>query len=370
MNGRTLYEDYHKEMINRSLISIGNNVNMKKAMRKAKNGEKITIAYLGGSITMERADVADSCFAISSYRYFKDNFVTGNNVNYVNAGMNGTSSLLGLIRVERDVLQYNPDIVFVEFAVNDSKDSLHREAFESLIIRLLQSDIQPAVVMIFVLSEAGYSCQSQMQVIGEYYDLPMISVGDAIRPEIAAERMTWADYSNDNIHPNRQGHTLVTEFIANYYEAVAAEQQGENFAIPEKHFYGNSFVNMKMLDSRNVQLISAGSYVEKYTINEFKYGWIHTANERNDSFTMKLTCKYLFIVYAENNDENAGDAEVYVDGILKSIMSGFRILGWNNPAIRLVFQEDISKEHTIKIKMSKGDETKSFNILAFGYSEE
>lgn len=43
--------DFYNEMIKNSLISTGNNVRIKKVIEKAKNGEDVTIAYIGGSIT-------------------------------------------------------------------------------------------------------------------------------------------------------------------------------------------------------------------------------------------------------------------------------------------------------------------------------
>lgn len=36
-------------MINNSLITTGNNYRIKKAIDKAKKGENVTIAYIGGS---------------------------------------------------------------------------------------------------------------------------------------------------------------------------------------------------------------------------------------------------------------------------------------------------------------------------------
>ena len=38
----------------------------------------------------------------------------------VNAGLGGTGSLSGAFRVQRDLLQAEPDVVIVEFAVNDA----------------------------------------------------------------------------------------------------------------------------------------------------------------------------------------------------------------------------------------------------------
>ena len=43
-------EEY-QAMIAKSLLSTGNNQRLKNAIEKAKRGEEITIAYIGGSIT-------------------------------------------------------------------------------------------------------------------------------------------------------------------------------------------------------------------------------------------------------------------------------------------------------------------------------
>lgn len=42
---------------------------------------------------------------------------------FVNAGIGGTDSYLGVHRVNKGVLEYEPDLVLVEFSVND-EDSL------------------------------------------------------------------------------------------------------------------------------------------------------------------------------------------------------------------------------------------------------
>jgi lysophospholipase L1-like esterase len=42
----------------------------------------------------------------------------------VNAGIGDTDSQYGALRVQRDVLSYNPDLVVVEFAVNDNAGAL------------------------------------------------------------------------------------------------------------------------------------------------------------------------------------------------------------------------------------------------------
>lgn len=373
MNLNQLMEnDKFEIMLEQSLVSEGNNFRMKKAMEKAKNNEKVTLIYIGASITEQKNNDIDSCYASLSYHYFKDSFGKSDNVRYINAGITGTTSTLGLIRLENDVLQYSPDVVFVEFAVNDMKDEVSREVFESMIISLLTAESQPAVVLLFMCSESGYSCQGHMQVIGEHYGLPMISIKDALLSGMSCNLLKWTDFADDNLHPNKDGHHLIADLIANYFRKVNEAKTDEEPTLPEKPFYGNSFTHIEVLDSRNAKVASTGSFLAQKaeTLYEFKYGWYHFSNAGNNSFVMKLHCKNLFAIYKESSSSTVGNAEVYVDGVLKCRLNGYQIFAWNNPTCKLVFSETASTEHTIEIKMAAGDEKKEFDLMAFGYSKK
>lgn len=359
--------DYHRKMVERSLISTGNNYRMKKAMKKARKGEEVTIVYLGGSITIGKKEFGDRGYARASFNFFYKSFASNNNLRYINAGMNGASSIIGLIRLERDVLSFNPDIVFVEFSVNDSKDSIHRDIFESLIVRLLESESRPAVVLLFLQSESGYSCQGQMQVIGEHYKLPMISVRDAIGPEIEAGRMKWSDYADDNIHPNIAGNDLVAKFIAHYFETVADQREDEELMILQKPFYDISYKNMMLLDSKNFQPLSVMGFQKANTIKEFPNGWTRDRNVKDTHFKFRMKFKILFVVYKESKNLSEGSIMIRVDGNNAGIYSGYSTFGWNNPIAKLLYFDDVEKEHLVEITMAPGDEMKDFNLLAFGY---
>ena len=71
------------DMINNSLVSKGDISRIEKAMNKAKNGQAITIAFLGGSITQGcNATKFEDCYASRTYKWFKDKF-ENINVKYV-----------------------------------------------------------------------------------------------------------------------------------------------------------------------------------------------------------------------------------------------------------------------------------------------
>lgn len=360
--------EHRKKLVERSLIGTGNNNRIKKAIEKARQGQEVTIAYLGGSIT-EGLYVGLECnYASLSCDGFSQSYGTGQKMNCVNAGMPGTPSLLGLIRIERDVLKYKPNIVFVEFAVNNSRDSTSMKAFESLLVRLLDSETHPAVVLLFAVTETGYSAQNEMEQIGEGLDLPMISVKDAVMPEIAIGRMTWRDYSEDSIHPDPSGHELITEFIKHYYETVDREKEDEDSQLPETFVYGDEFRGMKMIDAVNAPVLSLGGFEKANTISQFPNGWTHLPDAANDSYEMELKCKNLFIVYKESQEPRTGAIDLFVDGKWVTTVDGFMSSGWNNPVTKMVLNEEEAKWRKLAIRMAEGSKNKEFSILAFGYS--
>ena len=123
------YEEYYEIMKQKSLCSLGNTAAMKKVIEKAKNGEELTLSFIGGSITEGYTVNAAKCYAANTYVWFMKQYGTnGEKVHYVNAGLSGTPSILGSFRLERDVLANDPDVLFIEFAVNDGTDIPRRTA--------------------------------------------------------------------------------------------------------------------------------------------------------------------------------------------------------------------------------------------------
>ncbi len=363
-------EQIYYEMLERSVISTGNNERMKKVMEKAANGEDVTLAYIGGSITQGYNAGTTEIFAKLSADYFKDTYAATGKVNYVNAGLSGTPSLLGLIRSERDIFEEKPDIVFVEFAVNDGQDNMNKSAFESLVRKALMQEQEPAVVLLFSMTEDGYTCQSTMQLIGMNYELPMISVPNALKPEFEAGRMKWADWADDGSHPNKDGQKLYSEFIIHYFNKVAAEETPAPYTLPEK-MLNLDYTTMKMADIDSVKVLDVGSFHEESGHEAFTKGWVKAADAvENESFVFEIDCRSLFLVYKEANSASYGTAEVYVDGEKVYTISSNKKEGWYNPVPVRVYRGTECKNIKVEVRMQEGDEDKSFCLLAIGYCVE
>ncbi|MFR7564791.1 MAG: SGNH/GDSL hydrolase family protein [Oscillospiraceae bacterium] len=360
--------DYEK-MVDRSLISVGDMTRMSDVFQKAQNGEDITVAYIGGSIT-EGYNAGTTEFYAKTCTdllqgYFPDITVTG-----VNAGISGTPSLLGNLRLERDVLSADPDIVFVEFAVNDGQEADYKNAYESLVRTLLTQEKDIAVVLLFTVLDSGYTCQEHMSKIGANYDLPMISVHDSVYEEIEAGRMTWQDYSNDQSHPNAYGHKCITDFVDNYYQKVlpvVAENVGEvSKELPDPVFSAK-YMNMHYMDSATMDGVELDGFEQYDTHGSFHNGWMYRGT---DGGSMKFTvdCSVLEMVFKANNSDKYGTADIYVDGEkVKSVVSNMSD-GWNNPVTAYLIDNDSSAEHTVEIRM-EGGVTQAFFVMAFGYCD-
>lgn len=378
--------DYNK-MVKNSLVSSGNNLRMKNAIEKALKGEDVTIAYIGGSITEGYNAINTQNFAYLSSQYFNDIFGKGDNVKFINAGMAGTPSSLGMIRYQRDVLDRTesaPDIVFVEFAVNDADDVTNGDAFESLVRNILNAENKPAVVLLFSVFQSQWNLQSRLQPVGEFYDLPMISIKDAVVPEIQSGALINAEFfSPDGLHPTDAGHKIMADCINYYFDTVKKETKAENdITVPEEAKIGNSFEGIQMIDKKSeleeVKVTAGGFSETDNVLGTFRYAnttktfpnnWKHTSTSGKSSFKMTLNCKNLLMVYKLSSNQTAGKVDVYVDGVLTKTYDGYAPGGWNNPSTQLVFSNEEAAEHTIEIKMASGSEAKDFSILAFGYTK-
>src|SRR5256885_1588445 len=81
-------------------------------LSKLKSGAEVRIAYLGGSIT------AQDGWRPKTLNWFRQHFPKAQ-VREINAAIGGTGSDLGVFRLQHDVLEQKPDVLFIEFAVND-----------------------------------------------------------------------------------------------------------------------------------------------------------------------------------------------------------------------------------------------------------
>ena len=184
-------EVWYTEALKESVVSAGNNLRLKNVIERAQKGEQITIGTVGGSITEGAlASSYEECWAMRFAARFGETYGTdgGGNVALVNSGVGGTPSPFGYMRYGRDILARvpesdpdgYPDLVVIEYAVNDWAEPTGCRCYESMVKEILSQPNNPAVILLFSARSDGWNVQNELQKIGERYDLLMVSVRDGI----------------------------------------------------------------------------------------------------------------------------------------------------------------------------------------------
>lgn len=382
----------YREMISHSLVSTGNNYRLKKVIEKAKAGEDVTIAYIGGSITQGAGGkpIHTKCYSHISYQAFCNLFSpsNGENVHYVKAGVGGTPSEFGMVRYERDVCkdgEIKPDLVIIEFAVNDEGDETEGVCFESLVMKVLQAENKPAVLLNFAVFMNDWNLQDRLQPIGERYELPMVSVKDAVSPQFEQSNViTKRQYFYDIYHPTNDGHRIMGDCIGYLFEQVDKEEMAkEDISLDKKPVYGTQFKDIVRFDRKDADayaeiildgfeqtdtmLQGAEMNMDLHTTLEFPDNWLKTRKSQGE-FRMKISCRNLVVVMKDSGEPDFGKADFFVDGNLVRTEDPL-VNGWNHCNPRILIDEAEVKEHEVLITMHPGDEEKKFTILGFGVTK-
>jgi lysophospholipase L1-like esterase len=202
-----------RAILQRSLTGMGDTARLQHMLAKARRGEPVVVGVIGGSITAgARASKPELSWGNLAAKWWTDTFSQAK-VSFVNAGIGATCSDLGAHRVQAHLLDRHPDIVMVEYAVNDGINPMAAETLEGLVRRILKQPNQPAVLLLFTMDNKGANTQQAHMEIGKHYGLPMASFRDALWPEVEAKRIAWTDIEADEVHPNDRGHAYCASFM-------------------------------------------------------------------------------------------------------------------------------------------------------------
>ncbi|WP_243186797.1 SGNH/GDSL hydrolase family protein [Clostridium muellerianum] len=175
------------------------------------------VVFLGGSITEGLgASIYENSYVYKVAEYLKTIY-QNKKLNIINSGVSGTGSNFGVFRLKRDVIDNDPNLVFIEFAVNDRIENSYNAAvtIEGILRQLANLKNKPAVVILITPTGLSDACSSVHKRIAYYYDAPVIDIQDYVYRHIGKEEYSWKDISIDNFHPNDKGHEIYAECIIN-----------------------------------------------------------------------------------------------------------------------------------------------------------
>ena len=353
-----------EDMIRRAVVNPGNTARLADAMKWAQAGEKITIGTIGGSITQgTAASTTDERYANRALQWWAKAFPK-TQLDFVNAGIGATNSYIGVHRVDADLLSKKPDVVIVEFSVNDTDAALNLQTYDSLVRKILQAENHPAVILLFTTQEDGTSLQDTHMQIGSSYNLPMISYKNAVLPEIEAGKFTWKNISPDNIHPNSVGHGIIGELLWSYFNSVYAKLDQINtsdLTFTATPVTKDLYAKGQLLDSKTLTPKTMQGFEQAELSNQFPNDW---TTKEGGELTFEVTGSNIGVLYYKTVDGKSGQYCVYVDDRLIQVLDGDFTGGWGNYAqAQQVYTSDTPSTHTVTIKQLEGTDLTQFTVL-------
>ena len=187
----------------------------------------VTIAFLGGSITQNGGNGG----FVSEVPAWIAAQVPGIHIETINAGKAATGSDLGAQRIERDVLVHKPDVVFVEFAVNDSDRECTAD-MERIVRKTRMANPQTDIVFLYCVMdwtlprlESGKFPPSVIrhEKVAAHYGIPTVALGYDAARRIRLGEWTWKNFSADACHPTPDGYASYNRDIdAAFPQLIAA----------------------------------------------------------------------------------------------------------------------------------------------------
>jgi lysophospholipase L1-like esterase len=304
----------------KGLINRGNCEDIKKCMRRAQAGDKICVGFLGGSITQgSLSSVPETCYAYLVYKWFRERFPEAK-VTYRNAGIGGTTSQYGVSRVQEHLLQYQPDFVLTEFAVNDENTEFYKETYEGLVRLILKEKKRPALLLMNnVRYDDGTNAQDMHLQVARHYDVPMVSMKETIWPAVEQGKITRREITPDDLHPNDAGHALVAKGITTFLEQILSQVQEREPERPEqlpRPLTRNRYEESIRYQNGNSHPVTEGFRADRQPqtviTDIFRNGWV--AEREKDRITFEIAGTGIAIQYRKSVRKPAPVAKVWIDG--------------------------------------------------------
>jgi len=349
-----------------------------EVMKKAAQGEKVTIAVIGGSITQgtissgaqDKEISGKKCYAELFFSWWTETF-PDTEFKFINAGIGATDSYLGVHRVKEDVLDANPDLVLVEFAVNDSNTQFYKKSYDNLIRTIVKSENAPAVLLLFMSQANIESAQENQSIIGFSYSLPMVSYRNVVREMTETGKYSEKDLSGDTVHPSALGHAITGEILWKYLNTIYEniDDYGEPEAFSKDAVTKDCYINAAVLDSEKITPDAAAGFEESSVFPAFPHGWSCT-DEKEGELRFSASFANLGILYYCQTDGEGGQYEVYVDGEPTAVLDADFKGGWGNYAkAQECYTSEKAAEHEVIIKREETSTGNAFTLLGLLVSD-
>ena len=347
-------DELRRQIAEQSLVSTGSAADWARIFAK----KSLSLGFMGGSVTqgyinehiLENAYPALVSAALQKQGYSVTSAVCAD------AGMD---TLTANLLAEQVILSQKPDLVFLEYAINETTLRHSVLAFESLLRRLLTAEHPPLVCVLLMRTEHGYSCDSYMEPIAAHYGLPCINLRYGLTPALDKGTLQWEEFADAESHPNENGHQVIADAVLHLIHAGKQQTVPSPAALPEP-WLGAPFADMRqILPESGSLLITANCPVCPRQEWYFHSAWEITP--KTGIWTLSGNLSGIVLFYETANSPAYGRCRVLLDGepvrhplLQESVLETSSIYGWGNARDLIVLCAKDAAPHTLTLEPLSG----------------
>ncbi len=147
-------------------------------------------------------------------------------INVITTSIGGENSSQGLKRFKKEVLPHRPDVLFIDYALNDRTMGVaqSRKNIEQM-VKIAQRRKIPVILMTpsadekVDLLQPGNELEQFADMLRQLAEQYHVGLADSYRQfkQLVEEKKNLHDYMAQSNHPNRQGHELIAMEILRYF---------------------------------------------------------------------------------------------------------------------------------------------------------
>ena len=216
----TRASEFHKAKYKRYGKYITVRGGMKNTAYRIVNDLQLRISFMGGSVT----EGMGSSRVKGGFRTRLINFLREECPSALftetNSTLGGNGSQYGVYVAEQMVASTTPDLVFIEYAVNNGYDGV-RDAdklwnhYETMIHTIRKANPYADIVLVYV-SDRGETSQNIIPIleqIADKYQLTSINLHQAMKDSMNSDYKWEYYYGDDSVHPNDNGYDVMAEVL-------------------------------------------------------------------------------------------------------------------------------------------------------------
>lgn len=318
---------------------------------------KLTVAFMGGSVTNGMGSTAGTN-GFRARLLFNLQLAYDAVFSEITSDLGGNGSQYGMYVTDRFIASKKPDIVFIEYAVNNAYDGVTDAEtlwvhYESMIHMIRKANPYADIVLVYVSDQSNASREviPELEKIAKKYDLPSVNLYKAINNAIRYSENTWKYYYSDHVHMSDNGYDLSAEVLQGLIEYGVSQKATDyqKMATPTPKSTIQSEAKA-VFTSELATLPTGWAKSAKFSYVGAQFGGCIETTAANKPITVKFKGTDFGVLVEFAAD--AGKLEYSIDGGAYQTLDCN--LSYSNPKARLLLKNGTNGEHTITMRMKSG----------------